>query len=289
MGELQEAVGARPVVARARFSPFVQRHRRHHRRPAVDGRGCPACSSWTRRPGPGHGRRRRPLRGAVPATHDAGFALHNLASLPHISVAGACATATHGSGDRNGEPRHGGSGHGGGTADGETRGLRPRSATADTSKVRSSALGGLGVVSALDLDLAADVPDAPGHLRGPAVRPGRRPYRRDRASADSVSLFTEWRGPMIEQVWLKRRVADEGQSEPPAPCSARRGRPSRSTRSAACRRMLDRAAGRARSVARADAPLPDGPHPQHRRGAADRVPAPPQPCGRRAGSTARHP
>src|SRR4029078_8069573 len=32
----------------------------------------------------------------------AGFALHNLASLPHISVAGACATATHGSGDRNG-------------------------------------------------------------------------------------------------------------------------------------------------------------------------------------------
>ncbi len=34
--------------------------------------------------------------------HREGFALHNLASLPHISVAGACATATHGSGDRNG-------------------------------------------------------------------------------------------------------------------------------------------------------------------------------------------
>ncbi|NJM29684.1 MAG: PEGA domain-containing protein, partial [Rhizobiales bacterium] len=31
-----------------------------------------------------------------------GFALHNLASLPHISVAGACATATHGSGIKNG-------------------------------------------------------------------------------------------------------------------------------------------------------------------------------------------
>jgi alditol oxidase len=31
-----------------------------------------------------------------------GFALRNLASLPHISVAGACATATHGSGNRNG-------------------------------------------------------------------------------------------------------------------------------------------------------------------------------------------
>src|SRR6185369_17538741 len=32
----------------------------------------------------------------------AGFALPNLASLPHISVVGACATATHGSGERNG-------------------------------------------------------------------------------------------------------------------------------------------------------------------------------------------
>src|SRR6187402_3366512 len=34
--------------------------------------------------------------------HERGFAIHNLASLPHISVAGACTTATHGSGVRNG-------------------------------------------------------------------------------------------------------------------------------------------------------------------------------------------
>src|SRR5262245_60525168 len=34
--------------------------------------------------------------------HAEGYALHNLASLPHISVAGAVATATHGSGDGNG-------------------------------------------------------------------------------------------------------------------------------------------------------------------------------------------
>ena len=31
-----------------------------------------------------------------------GFALHNLASLPHISIAGASSTATHGSGEKNG-------------------------------------------------------------------------------------------------------------------------------------------------------------------------------------------
>lgn len=38
----------------------------------------------------------------VERLNDEGLALHNLASLPHISVAGAIATATHGSGDTNG-------------------------------------------------------------------------------------------------------------------------------------------------------------------------------------------
>ncbi|MEO6686550.1 MAG: FAD-binding protein, partial [Dyadobacter sp.] len=37
-----------------------------------------------------------------PVLDKKGYALHNLASLPHISVAGACATATHGSGNKNG-------------------------------------------------------------------------------------------------------------------------------------------------------------------------------------------
>jgi xylitol oxidase len=36
------------------------------------------------------------------ALEDRGWALHNMASLPHISVAGAIATATHGSGVKNG-------------------------------------------------------------------------------------------------------------------------------------------------------------------------------------------
>ena len=38
----------------------------------------------------------------IGALDAAGYALHNLASLPHISIAGACATATHGSGPRLG-------------------------------------------------------------------------------------------------------------------------------------------------------------------------------------------
>jgi xylitol oxidase len=38
----------------------------------------------------------------APYLHENGYALPNLASLPHISIAGACATATHGSGVKNG-------------------------------------------------------------------------------------------------------------------------------------------------------------------------------------------
>jgi xylitol oxidase len=37
-----------------------------------------------------------------PYLHTKGIALQNLASLPHISIAGACSTATHGSGEKNG-------------------------------------------------------------------------------------------------------------------------------------------------------------------------------------------
>jgi xylitol oxidase len=36
------------------------------------------------------------------------------------------------------------------------------------------------------------------------------------SSAESVSLFTDWRAPVIDQVWLKRRVSDGERFEPPA-------------------------------------------------------------------------
>ena len=57
--------------------------------------------------------------------HADGFALHNLASLPHISVAGACATATHGSGDRSGNLATAVTALEVVTADGEVVSLRP--------------------------------------------------------------------------------------------------------------------------------------------------------------------
>jgi xylitol oxidase len=137
----------------------------------------------------------------------AGFALNNLASLPHISVAGACATATHGSGDRIGNlativrklevVR----------ADGEI-GVLTHDGDPDVFNGAVVSLGSLGAVASLTLELQPafrmrqDLYESL-HL-GEVVEH----FDEITSSADSVSLFTDWRSPGFEQVWLKRRVAD---------------------------------------------------------------------------------
>jgi xylitol oxidase len=145
-----------------------------------------------------------------------GFALHNLASLPHISVAGSISTATHGSGVKNGNLS---------TA---VRGLEI--VIADGSVVKLSkekdgenfngvvvGLGALGIITSVTL----------------AVQPTYQVFQRvflkmplaelkDNftvivSSGYSVSLFTDWQSEFINEVWLKEitdpnmhyRVMDE--------------------------------------------------------------------------------
>ena len=98
-------------------------------------------------------RGRGAIRGAGPATARAGYALPSLASLPHLSVAGACATATHGSGDANGNLATGVSAIELIAATGELVALR-RDADGDAVPRRPSvSLGALGVVTRLTLDV----------------------------------------------------------------------------------------------------------------------------------------
>ncbi|GAA1040348.1 alditol oxidase [Virgisporangium ochraceum] len=139
----------------------------------------------------------------------AGHALHNLGSLPHISVAGAVATGTHGSGDRNGNLA---------TA---VRALRMVTAEGDLVTLRQGddgfegavvALGLLGVV--VDVTLAIE----PAYEVRQFVFE-RLPWSRLVESfeeifsdAYSTSLFTEWTGPVVDQVWRKKRT-DE--ADPP--------------------------------------------------------------------------
>src|SRR6202521_5239724 len=81
-----------------------------------------------------------------------GFALHNLASLPHISVAGACTTATHGSGEKNGNLATAASGLEMVTASGDVVNLS-RERDRGTFPGAVVGLGALGVITKVTLDI----------------------------------------------------------------------------------------------------------------------------------------
>lgn len=148
----------------------------------------------------------------TPWLHAHGFALHNLGSLPHIAVAGACATGTHGSGDGNGVLA---------TA---VRGLRVVVPSGDVVELSPDgegpgcgadfagavvALGTLGAVTEVTLaveptyEVAQTVYD---DLPFGAVEEH---FDALMGAAYSVSLFTRWAGDTVDTVWLKRRASQE--------------------------------------------------------------------------------
>jgi xylitol oxidase len=134
-----------------------------------------------------------------------GFALRNLASLPHISVAGACATGTHGSGRANQNLSAAVTGLELVTADGDIVELDRGDGTFPGAVVHLGALGAvtrliLEVVPSFELsqrvyeDLPLDVLD--DHFA--AIMAG----------GYSVSVFTDWRAPRLTQLWFKSLAED---------------------------------------------------------------------------------
>ncbi|WP_309052466.1 FAD-binding protein [Streptomyces sp.] len=145
--------------------------------------------------------------------HEAGLALHNLGSLPHISIAGACATGTHGSGDGNG------------TLASAVRAVTYIAASGETVTTERGdehfegsvvALGALGVVTTLTLDLVPAFDVRQWVYENLPVTALRGAFDEVMSAAYSVSLFTRWRGDLIDQVWLKRRADDPGAADGPA-------------------------------------------------------------------------
>jgi xylitol oxidase len=134
--------------------------------------------------------------------HEHGYALANLASLPHISVAGSVATGTHGSGDANGTLSTAVSTIEMVTTDGDLVELTRQDEGFDGAVV---ALGALGVVTTVTLDILPTF-DARQYLYFELPFEVIDQHFDDLFSAAySVSLLTLWRGPTFELVWIKRR------------------------------------------------------------------------------------
>lgn len=132
-----------------------------------------------------------------------GFALHNLASLPHISVAGAVATATHGSGDGNGNLATAVAALELVTADGTV--ITGRRGDAGFAGMVVG-LGALGIVSRLTLDIEPSFDVAQTVFEGLDWEQILETFDALTSSAYSVSLFTDWSGPTVGQAWLKNRT-----------------------------------------------------------------------------------
>jgi xylitol oxidase len=139
--------------------------------------------------------------------HGEGFALHNLASLPHISVAGACATATHGSGVKNGNLATTVSAMEIVTADGEVITVS-REKDGDTFNGTVVGLGGFGVVTKLTLDIQPTFDVGQDIYENLPLRELETHFDEIMSSGYSVSLFTDWETETVNQVWVKRRLSD---------------------------------------------------------------------------------
>ena len=135
--------------------------------------------------------------------HAQGFALHNLASLPHITVAGACATATHGSGVRNGNLA---------TAVKAIELVMPNGELKNLDKSNPEfyaivvGLGAFGVITKLTLDVQETFDVQQNVFLNLPLERLALYFDAIMSSGYSVSLFTDWRDKKISEVWVKQKV-----------------------------------------------------------------------------------
>ncbi|GAA1614106.1 alditol oxidase [Kribbella sancticallisti] len=131
-----------------------------------------------------------------------GKALHNLGSLPHISVAGACATGTHGSGNANGTLA---------SAVTAITFIDARGELVTLSKGDPDFLGSVISLGALGVTVQIQLETRPTYEISQVVYDGLpldrlgSDFEEIFASAYSVSAFTDWLDPDV-MVWRKLRA-----------------------------------------------------------------------------------
>lgn len=144
----------------------------------------------------------------------AGFALANLASLPHITVGGSIATGTHGSGLRNGSLATSVNAIEFVGADGQLHSLT-RAKDGDTFRGAVVGLGSLGVVTRVSLDLEPTYNMTQVVYRGLPFSELEHNLEAIMNTGYSLSLFTNWQHHEAWEVWIKRRVDQGGDAAPP--------------------------------------------------------------------------
>ena len=137
-----------------------------------------------------------------PVLERAGLALPNLASLPHISVAGACSTSTHGSGDSNQSLASAVSEIEIMTANGNLMNFCRTDGEIFNGVV--VALGSLGVVTKMTLDVVPAFAVSQHVYENLPFEAVFENFDQITSAAYSVSLFTTWQSDAVEQVWLKQ-------------------------------------------------------------------------------------
>jgi alditol oxidase len=132
-----------------------------------------------------------------------GYALHNTGSLPHISVAGATATGTHGSGDRHGILSTAVSAVDVVKSDGSL-------VTVDRSnpdlKALAVGLGAFGIITRVVLDIQPTYLVRQDVYRNAPWDTVLEAFDAVMASAYSVSLIGDFDSPVIRELWQKTRV-----------------------------------------------------------------------------------
>jgi alditol oxidase len=143
----------------------------------------------------------------------AGWALHNMASLPHVSVAGAVATGTHGSGD------------GLGNLASAVAALEIITATGDLVAIGRGdpgfegvvvGLGAFGIVTRVTLDIRPAFDLRQDAFEGLPWAVVLADLDRIMSAGYSVSLMTSWSGPLVTRLWIKTQIA-RGIPETPTP------------------------------------------------------------------------